>query len=209
MKESTLLLLLAGVGIGAGITYIIASGKTEELKKQIEKFPNIPQFIQIPQMSQYRETVSKEIQTIKETFISSGSGVISGFSNITNRVSSGVTGVGDSINKTISKTTETIKDATEKLKQSTQNIKDSVTNLASIPQKAIEKIQPVVAPAVVGGVVGGAVGSVVAPVFYRVGWELGKVTYPIGKWLIEKTGGVNSPIVKASQIITSIFGRWS
>jgi len=96
MKESTLLLALAGVGIGVGVAYIVASGKTEEIKKQFSNISNVPQIVsqyvekvkEVPQVaSQYRETISKETQYIKETINNVGSTV----SSSTNAITSGFT----------------------------------------------------------------------------------------------------------------------
>jgi len=210
MKATEIVLMALGIGAFGIATYTLVSRRSEDVKKAIS---NASAFI--PTFAQRFEKIEsiKEIPQAMETKVSEISKAVeSKISEIPKSVGEKISKLTDTATKPIQESTkkvsESIVDASKKLKEASQNINQAVANIAEIPKKVVERVQPVVVPAVVGATIGGGIGAVVSPVFYRAGWEIGKATQNFGHWLIEKTGGMQSPIVKASQLITSIFGRW-
>lgn len=210
MKAETLLLTLVGVGIAGYVGYTLASKRSEDIKKAVSSLGNVYEKVveKVKEVPSIKEVVKEEkiVEKVKD-FASD----VSKLTDVYSYATGFATKTSDVINQTIQtvqKKTEDVKQATENLKQSAENVSQTITKIAETPKKVVEKIQPVVVPSVVGGVVGGPIGAIVGTTFYRVGWELGKATQNFGHWLIEKTGGKESPIVKASQIITAIFGKW-
>ncbi|MEM5815877.1 MAG: hypothetical protein QXL14_02400 [Candidatus Aenigmatarchaeota archaeon] len=193
--------IIAIAGAGA-VGYLIASKLYENYQYKTGGGGggislSIPSFENIPSIKDIPENISKKIsqleEQIKEISITPPNLISKPISDVS---------------KTIEKATEPISKASETIKKASEDLKKASENIASIPKTVVEKIQPVVTTATIGGIAAGPIGMVVAPTFYRVGWEIGKVTKDFGHWLIEKTGGYQSPIYKIGNAIASILGRW-
>lgn len=201
-------IIIAIAGAGA-VGYLIASKLYENYQYKTGGGGggislSIPSFENIPSIKDIPENISKKIsqleEQIKEISIAPSNLISKNIDTISKPISD--------ISKTIEKATEPISKASETIKKASEDLKKASENIASIPKTVVEKIQPVVTTSTIGGIAAGPIGMIVAPTFYRVGWEIGKATKDFGHWLIEKTGGYQSPIYKIGNAIASILGRW-
>jgi ABC-type transporter Mla subunit MlaD len=138
MKGEELALILAGIGIAGFVGYTIASkGKPEEeLKKLASNISNVPQ------ISQYRETISKEVQTIKEKYVEK---IPDNFKALYNDASKSLSNVSNQLNNITNTATNTVNQYVEKGKQFTQEqIEKGKQTLNEVLSKGKEKTQQTV-----------------------------------------------------------------